>query len=88
MNGILIKETYPPLNEHPHFNPINRPARGIPWKWKLVPKNRSFPLRLKNLKFPISNKLINNNLIELDINPLVTKSMLKNFYKLCLKFKK
>ena len=88
MNGILIKETYPPLNEHPHFNPIGRPARGIPWKWKLVSKNRSFPLRLKNLKFPISNKLINNNLIELDINPLVTKSMLKNFYKLCLKFKK
>ena len=88
MNGILIKETYPPLNEHPHFNPIVKPARGIPWKWKLLSKNRCLPLKLKNLKFPISNNLINNVLIELDINPLVTKKMLKNFYELCLKFKK
>ena len=87
-NGVLIKETYPPLNEHSHFNPVIRSSRGIPWKWKLVSRNNNFPLMLKNLKFPVSNKLIKTTLIELDINPQVTKKMLKNFHKLCLKFRK
>ncbi len=86
--GVLIKETYPPLNEHSHFNPVIRSSRGIPWKWKLISNNKKFPLMLKNLKFPVSNKLIKTNLIELDINPHVTKKMLINFYKLCLKLRK
>ena len=78
--GIPIKNTFPPLNEHSHFNSKFSPARGTPWKWKLFSRRKQFPLLLKSGKYPVSKEFLLKKICELHIHPTVKFSDLKDFY--------
>ena len=85
-NGIQFEKTYPPLNTHSNFNPTEKIARGIPWKWKLYKNFDKLPLSLNKINFPISYNLSLYKLAQIDIDSTVgsTKinklvNSLKNF---------
>lgn len=66
--GIPIRKTWEPLHAHTHFNPINVPARGLPWKhpeYFGVMKDKVY----SSLNLPVVNEFCPNKLIELYVHP-------------------
>ena len=66
--GIPIRKTWGPLHIHPHFNPINVPARGLPWQHPEYfgqMKDKIY----SNLNLPIVNEFCPNKLLELYVHP-------------------
>ena len=62
------------LHRHPHFNPKVKPARGLPWMEKSYSGNMKSIKYYRNLKFPIIENIIDNELLELPIDPPVNKA--------------
>ena len=74
---IATKVGWNLLHRHLHLNPKKIPARGIPWRnksYKGVMKNI---LGYKKLKFPIIENVVDNELLELPINPPVDIKLLR-----------
>lgn len=69
--GLPLKKTWEPLNFHPHFNPINSPARGVPWRWGIYDGSYCKDKDYKDLVFPIAFEYCYNRIIELPIHPPV-----------------
>jgi len=67
--GLPLRRTWTPLNYHPHFNPVNAPARGLPWKWDLYKGNYCKNITYSDLDLPVTNKLCNNRIFEISIHP-------------------
>ena len=66
--GIPIRQTWTPLHRHPHFNPDEEPARGVPWNhpnYKGKMKNVSY----KNLDLPIVDHHCPSRTLELYVHP-------------------
>jgi perosamine synthetase len=66
--GIPIRKTWQPLHVHPHFNPLQIPARGLPWQhsdYDGQMKGRAY----SELNLPITNEYCPNKLLELYVNP-------------------
>jgi perosamine synthetase len=76
--GIQIRETFvqPALHKHPHFNPKEIPARGLPWKdnnYNGLMKDKEY----KNLSLPNSDTYCSSKLIELYVHPPVDRRLIK-----------
>ena len=69
------------LHRHPHFNPTDKVARGIPWKRKEY-NGQMKNVVYKKLKFPIIEHVVDHQLLELDISPPVNKVLIEKFYKI------
>jgi perosamine synthetase len=69
--GLPLKKTWEPLNFHPHFNPINSPARGVPWRWEIYGGSYCENKDYKDLVFPVAFDYCYNRIIELPIHPPV-----------------
>ena len=66
--GIPIRKTWAPLHVHPHFNPLEIPARGLPWQHNDYDGQMKGQVYSK-LNLPIANDYCPNKLLELYINP-------------------
>tara|TARA_A100001015_G_C15021922_1_gene728457 strand:- start:649 stop:1839 length:1191 start_codon:yes stop_codon:yes gene_type:complete len=74
LKKVNINKNWDLLHRHPHFNPKKKPSRGLPWLNKNYKgKMRSIKL-YKNFKFPIIENIIDNELLELPIDPLINKN--------------
>ena len=78
--GIPISKTYTPLHLHPHFNSKIEPARGYPWNWKIYSNKRKRHISYKNEKYPVAERLINKELLQLNIHPPVSQNEMKKVY--------
>jgi perosamine synthetase len=66
--GIPIRKTWAPLHVHPHFNPLDIPARGLPWQhsdYDGLMKGKVY----SQLDLPVTNEYCPNKLLELYIHP-------------------
>lgn len=66
--GIPIRQTWTPLHRHSHFNPIEEPARGVPWhhpNYMGKMKNVSY----KNLDLPVVDHHCPRKTLELYVHP-------------------
>ena len=64
--AIPFRKTWEPLHIHPHFNPVNPPARGIPWSI-----DKDF-VPYKDQLFPAGDSLISKSILQIDIHPGTT----------------
>ena len=76
--GIPFRKTWAPLHRHPHFNPTEIPARGLPWLHPAYTSklNNSF-LNYADQSFPIGDNLIDNCIAQIDIHPGTTDAHLQ-----------
>ena len=70
--GIPIRETWEPLQKHPHFNPKIIPARGLPWKSEKYQGSMRNVI-YKNLKLDNVNNLCPSKILELYVHPPTSK---------------
>lgn len=76
--GYPIRKVFPPLNRHPHFNPLTPPARGLPWQhpsYSGAMRNVSY----KDLDFPVSYEFCYGRVVELYTHPGITAEQLEHF---------
>lgn len=76
--GYPIRKVFPPLNRHPHFNPLTPPARGLPWQhpsYSGAMRNVSY----KDLDFPVSYEFCYGRVVELYAHPGITAEQLEHF---------
>jgi perosamine synthetase len=69
--GLPIKRTWTPLHRHPHFNPIEIPARGLPWKSITYTGNYYKNKNPAQYIFPIAEQYCDYKILELVIHPPV-----------------
>jgi perosamine synthetase len=76
--GYPIRRVFSPLNLHPHFNPVAKPARGLPWEHpSYVGSMRG--IRYENLDLPVSYKYCRGRVLELYAHPGISESQLDDF---------
>lgn len=68
--GIPIRKTWKPLHRHAHFNPEEKPARGIPWE-HVAYTGEMRGRKYRELDFPVADNLIPDKIIELYVHPNV-----------------
>lgn len=68
--GLPIRKTWEPLHKHPHFNPQEEPARGLPWR------HSKYCGKMKNSKYneirlPVVEYYCPNLILELYVHPTI-----------------
>ena len=71
-SGVPLEPTWKLIHLHPHFNPEEAPARGLPWE------SQSYDGAMKgkkyeSLSFPVIENLCANHLLELCVHPPVSE---------------
>ena len=80
LKKVNINKNWDLLHRHPHFNPQKKPARGLSWLNKNYKGKMKSIKFYKNLKFPIIENIIDNELLELPVDPTINKN---NILKAC-----
>ena len=76
--SIPFRKTWAPLHRHPHFNPSQCPARGLPWLNPAYTSKISHPfVNYADQNFPIGDYLIDNSIAQIDIHPGITDTHLQ-----------
>jgi perosamine synthetase len=71
-SGVPLEPTWKLIHLHPHFNPEEAPARGLPWEsqsYDGVMKGKKY----ESLSFPVIENLCANHLLELCVHPPVSE---------------
>ena len=68
--SIPFRKTWAPLHRHPHFNPTQCPARGLPWLNPAYTSQIAQPIvHYVDQRFPVGDHLIDNSIAQIDIHP-------------------
>jgi perosamine synthetase len=76
--GYPIRKAFEPLNRHPHFNPVQIPARGLPWISRLSADNPDLNY-FANLDLPVAYEYCYGRVLELYAHPGITLEQLSKF---------
>jgi perosamine synthetase len=76
--GYPIRKAFEPLNRHPHFNPVQIPARGLPWISKVSDEKPNLSY-YANLDLPTAYEYCYGRVLELYAHPGITIEQLSKF---------
>lgn len=76
--GYPIRTVFPPLNRHPHFNPIKPPPRGLPWNHPAY-AGAMRGMSYKDLALPVAYEFCYGRVLELYTHPGITAEQLDQF---------
>lgn len=77
--SIPFRKTWAPLHRHPHFNPTQCPARGLPWLNPAYTSQIGQPIvHYVDQHFPVGDHLIDNSIAQIDIHPGTTDRHLQS----------
>jgi len=76
--GYPMRKAFPPLNRHPHFNPVTTPARGLPWEHPSY-RGSMRGISYKDLQLPVSYEYCYGRVVELYTHPGITAEQLDLF---------